>query len=261
VVVQRQLSANMSYRSRSTSRRELPVLRSRSLSPNLPYLYPDSANEGVENKYRKGWYRVDYGGTQDPQMWYLPRFSDRLKFLENRVDRTTARSSSVPPEAETVKTIVKYTKPSTTTTTVPSYYYRSLYYPYRGTSDLYSPFIGPYSGRLYTSSYRWPYSYLDSYDSSLETKLVLDRAERALNRSAWIPTYYRGYNRYLPSSYYDYDYYYPSLRTSSYLDDDYYGYRPRAIDYDFRSKSVVPRTTYTYSYARPITTTRSYYLY
>ncbi len=121
------------------------------------------------------------------------------------------------------------------------------------------------SSKMY-GSYRWPSTYSSYWDSpsSLDTKLVLDKADRVLNRSAWLPHYYRGSNRYLPS--YDYDYYYPSLRTSSYLDDDYlsYRYRPRIndLDYNYRSTSV-PRTTYTYSYdtPRPITTTRSYYLW
>ncbi|KAK3869396.1 hypothetical protein Pcinc_025287 [Petrolisthes cinctipes] len=249
------------------SRKDLAVLRSRSLSPNVPYLYPDSTNESLENKYRKGWYRVDYGGTQEPQMWFLPRFSDRLKFLEYHVDRKMAepRASSVPPMAEnTVRTVARYTKPTTTTVGLPSYHYRSLYYPYRNWNT-YSPIVGPYSGRLWSSLYSWPYSYSHYWDSpSLDTKLLLDKADRVLNRTSWIPHYYRGYNRYLPSSYYDYDYYYPSLRTSSYLDDDYlsYRYRPRIYDHSYRASSV-PRTTTTYSYSydrpRPITTTRTYY--
>lgn len=130
----------------------MPVLRARSLSPNIPYLYPDSSNENLENKYRRGWYRVDYGGTQAPEMWFLPRFSDRLKFLEYNVDKKMGapRASSVPPMAEnTVRTVAKYTKPSVTST--PSYHYRSLYYPYRYW-DTYSPVVGPYSGRLWSVS-------------------------------------------------------------------------------------------------------------
>ncbi|XP_053636166.1 uncharacterized protein CG45076 isoform X18 [Cherax quadricarinatus] len=132
----------------------------RSLSPEIPYLWPEVDNSFMERKARKGWYRVDFGPHRATETRYLPTTRDRLNFLRRYAEPiayssySPPRASSVPPPVKSVKTI-RYPRYSSYWTT--PRYHSSVLIPYRRPRSIsysywYYPTLGPYSGRLWTSA-------------------------------------------------------------------------------------------------------------
>ncbi|KAG7171194.1 hypothetical protein Hamer_G021674 [Homarus americanus] len=140
--------------------RETIKTERRSLSPTLPYLWPELDNNLMERKSTKGWYRVDFGPQTSSEVWYLPTVRDRLNFLQHHAEGNPhspyqPRASSVPPRRRAVK---KPEGPRSssywdnrrplpfTTAVVPYSKPRSTSYTYS-----YYPTLGPFSRRLWTS--------------------------------------------------------------------------------------------------------------
>lgn len=141
--------------------RHLPVLRARSLAPNAPSSWLDVVNEKLEHKDRTGWYHMDLAGSQDPKLWYLPRLSDRMKFLKHHTD-TEMKEAQVQSRAVSEAPIISYQPVRTGrmtrahTPSPPTYYHnRRALYPFTRPSnlslvDMFHPDSGPYYGRLWS---------------------------------------------------------------------------------------------------------------
>ncbi|XP_069169853.1 uncharacterized protein [Procambarus clarkii] len=258
------------------------VAKARSLSQEVPYLWPEVDNNLKERRSRKGWYRVDFGPQQSTELRYLPTSRDKLNFLRSYAEPVSysafdlPRATSVPPPARKSRKSGSSTYWTTTryrpiTTVIPYTRPRSSSYSY-----WYYPSLRPYWSSLWTSP-----RYLNP---------IAGRA-RSLSPPIRVSTSWSGYAPLgpppprmvprMPPAYYDYDYGYggyygyapPPPRISrydSYLDDDLPEpayvprYRPRLPDplddADFRDRSHPHLITTTTTTTTPRTTahTRGY---
>lgn len=147
----------------------------RSLSPPLPYLWPEVDNTKMERTHSKGWYRVDFGPQRTTETWYLPTVKDRLRFLMDKTSsdphkphmgnaspdpRKPHRASSTPaPPSRLRKRVIdtefdpyKFSKFSTyyasADTSVPLVFYRTNRAASRKRPTSWSSETVPYTARL-----------------------------------------------------------------------------------------------------------------
>ncbi|XP_037778512.1 uncharacterized protein LOC119575143 isoform X5 [Penaeus monodon] len=135
----------------------------RSLSPPLPYLWPELDNTKMERTHSKGWYRVDFGPHRTTETWYLPTVKDKLRFL---MDKSASdphkphRASSMPaPPARPRKKVIDtefepYASPRFSTyyasadSSVPLVFYRTDRATSRKRPTSWSSEAVPYTARL-----------------------------------------------------------------------------------------------------------------
>ncbi|KAK3869392.1 hypothetical protein Pcinc_025283 [Petrolisthes cinctipes] len=140
--------------------KNIQVLRSRSLGPE--YMTPelDYESEFLEQKIREGKYGLDlyYGDNEKDTAlaWYLPRFSEKLRHLEQRLRRegTTEKEMSLVPYeplphvVQEVKKDLAISKASSREVgKKPQDYARPSQ---KSLVDMFHPTLGPYYGRIWS---------------------------------------------------------------------------------------------------------------
>ncbi|XP_047497596.1 uncharacterized protein LOC125044737 isoform X3 [Penaeus chinensis] len=155
--------SSLTMRPKKIEKRGASKKTHRSLSPPLPYLWPELDNTKMERTHSKGWYRVDFGPQRTTETWYLPTVKDKLRFL---MDKSASnphkphRASSMPaPPSRPRKKVIDtefepYTSPRFSTyyasadSSVPLVFYRTDRAASRKRPTSWSSEVVPYTARL-----------------------------------------------------------------------------------------------------------------